>query len=59
MTSFLLVFALLSAGFAAMAVGRLWGREPLRSCGRCEELPCPACPVRRSGEAALGREPRP
>lgn len=54
MTSFLLVFALLLAGFAGMAVGRLWGREPLRSCGSCEEAPCPTCPVRRAGA-----EPRP
>lgn len=55
MTSFLLVFALLFAGFAGMALGRLWGREPLRSCGRCE-LPCPACPIRRRAQASTPRE---
>jgi hypothetical protein len=47
-TSFVLVFALLLAGFAGMALGRLWGREPLRACGRCEAPPCPACPVRHA-----------
>jgi hypothetical protein len=45
-TSFLLVFALLLIGFGGMALGRLWGREPLRSCGSCE-VPCPVCPARR------------
>jgi hypothetical protein len=55
-TSFLLVFALLFAGFAGMALGRLWGGAPLRSCGRCEELPCPGCPARQRAEAAP--EPR-
>jgi hypothetical protein len=57
-TSFVLVFALLFVGFGGMALGRLWGREPLRSCGRCEELPCPACPARRRGDASASREPR-
>jgi hypothetical protein len=42
---FLIAFVLLLTGFAGMALGRLWGREPLRSCGRCE-LPCGACPSR-------------
>jgi hypothetical protein len=51
-TSFLLVFALLLVGFAGMAVGRLWGRAPLRSCGSCEDAPCPACPARHSEREA-------
>lgn len=58
MTSFVLVFGLLLAGFGCMALGRLWGREPLRSCGRCEELPCPACPLRPRAENAPLQEPR-
>jgi hypothetical protein len=47
MKSFLLAFGLLLLGFAGMALGRLWGREPLRSCGQCQEPPCPVCPARR------------
>ena len=58
MTSFVLVFGLLLAGFGCMALGRLWGREPLRSCGRCAELPCPACPLRPREGAAPLHEPR-
>lgn len=55
MTPFLIAFVLLLAGFGGMALGRLWGRAPLRSCGRCEELPCVACPSR--GPRGDGREP--
>lgn len=52
MRAFLLVFALLFAGFGGMALGRLFGRPPLRSCGSCERPPCPACPNRETqGEA--------
>jgi hypothetical protein len=53
-----LVFGLLLAGFGCMALGRLWGREPLRSCGGCEEPPCPACPLRPRADAAPLQEPR-
>jgi hypothetical protein len=51
---FVIAFLLLLAGFAGMALGRLWGRAPIHSCGRCEELACVACPSRRQP-----REPSP
>jgi hypothetical protein len=54
-TPFLIAFILLLGGFAGMSLGRLWGRAPLRSCGRCEELPCVVCPSR--SVPGQGREP--
>jgi hypothetical protein len=55
-TLFVLSFVVLSAAFAAMALGVLLGRAPLRrGCGEAGGLVCAAC-TRRCRHATPGDE---
>ncbi len=54
MALFALCFALTLLAVAGLAVGRLWGARPLRSC-RCDgeevSLSCVECPLREARAA--------
>lgn len=52
--TFGLTFAILAAVCAGMAIGRLWGRAPLRTCA-ATGVRCPACPVRGAPDPVGGR----